>query len=72
MDIRFEAFIEKLRALPDDRQSKLIDIFEPLISQPVDLSDEELAVLLPALEAVKGGDVASEEEVRAILDQPWG
>jgi len=46
----------------------LAEIADPA---PYDLSDEERAVLEPALERAKRGDFASDEEVNEAINKPW-
>ena len=36
-----------------------------------ELSEDERAILEPALERAKRGDIASEAEVNEALDKPW-
>jgi hypothetical protein len=39
--------------------------------EPYVLSDEELAVLRPALERAQRGEFAPDKEVAEFLDKPW-
>lgn len=71
MSDRLDAMIEKLKALPQDRIEEVLEILDAAIAGPLELSPEELEVLLPALDAAKRGEFASEETVQELLDKPW-
>ncbi len=66
-----EALFEKVRALPDERLRIAVETLEDITNAPLELSDEELYVLRPALERARRGDFASDTEVAQLLDKPW-
>lgn len=70
---RLETVIEKLRALPLDRQNEIAEIIEGLglDAGAHNLSDDDLAVLLDSLDQAKRGEFASQDEVDKLLDTPW-
>ena len=69
---RLEALFAKVRALPEARQLALLEFLaEEIAGEPYVLSEDELAVLRPALERAQRGEFASDEEVAELLDKPW-
>ena len=66
---RLEALFAKVRALPEPRQLALL--VEEIAEEPYRLSEEELAVLRPALERAQRGEFVPDEEVAELLDKPW-
>jgi hypothetical protein len=68
---KLEALFHKVRALPPERQEQAAFALEEIVQDVYVLSDEERAVLEPALERAKRGEFASEAEVDEILNKPW-
>lgn len=69
---KLEALFEKVRALPEPRQLALLEFLsEEIAEEPHRLSEDELAVLRPALERAKRGEFVPDEEVADLLDKPW-
>lgn len=66
-----EALFQKVRALPDERLRIAVEALEDITNAPLELSDEELSVLRPAMERACQGDFASDTEVSDLLDKPW-
>jgi hypothetical protein len=70
---KLEALFAKVRALPTDRQEYAVIVLTELTDEDVyELSDEERAILEPALEQAKRGEFASDAEVDEVLYKPWG
>ena len=69
---KLEALFAKVRALPEPRQLVVLELLtEETAEEPHQLSEDELAVLRPALERAQRGEFASDEEVADVLDRPW-
>jgi hypothetical protein len=69
---RLEALFAKIRALPRERQEYAIIALTEIAEDIYELSDEERAILEPALEQAKRGEFASDAEVDELLNKPWG
>ena len=68
---KLEALFQKVRALPPERQEQAASALEEIVQDMYVLSDEELAILKPALEQAERGEFASDAEVDEILNKPW-
>jgi predicted transcriptional regulator len=69
---KLEALFAKVRALPEPRQLALLEFLaEEIAEEPYQLSEDELAVLRPALERAQRGEFVPDEEVAELLDRPW-
>jgi predicted transcriptional regulator len=61
-----------VRALPEPRQLALLELLtEEIAEESYKLSEEELAILRPALERAQRGEFVPDEEVADLLDKPW-
>lgn len=68
---KLEELFTKVRSLPKDRQEvAAIALAEIVEDEVYVLSEEELAVLEPALERAKRGEFASDAEVDEVLNKP--
>jgi len=69
---KLETLFAKVRALPEERQQMAIMALSEIAEEEVYiLSDEERAILEPALERAKRGEFASDAEVDEVLNKPW-
>ena len=70
---KLETLFAKVRALPEERQQMAIVALSEIAEdeEVYTLSDEERAILEPALERAKRGEFASEAEVDEVLNKPW-
>lgn len=68
---QLEALLIKVRRLPTARQEAAIEALAEIIAEPYQLSDDELAVLLPALDAADRGEGLSDAESDDLLTKPW-
>jgi hypothetical protein len=69
---KLEALFAKVRALPEPRQLAVLELIsEEIAGEPHALSEEELAVLRPALERAQRGEFVPDQEVADLLDKPW-
>lgn len=68
---KLESAFAKVRSLPEERQEAALEALNEIAREPYQLSDEELAILRPALERARRGETLSEEESAAVLDKPW-
>ncbi len=68
---KLEALFAKVRALPEPRQEDFIELLsEELADEPYHLSDEELAIVEPALEEAKRGEnLIDLDDLK--LRKPW-
>lgn len=66
-----EAVFDKVRTLPEERQQAALEALSEIAAEPYQLSQEELAVLRPALERAKRGETVSDDEMSEVLDKPW-
>ena len=68
---KLEELFTKVRSLPKDRQEVAAVALAEIVEDEVYvLSEEELAVLEPALERAKRGEFASDAEVDEVLNKP--
>ncbi len=69
---KLEALFDKVRALPEPQRGLIVDALADMTSdQTYQLSDNELAILLPELEGARRGEVAPAADVDAVLYTPW-
>lgn len=68
---KLEALFAKVRTLPERRQEAILELLTEEIEEPYQLSEEELAVLRPALARAQRGEFVPDEEVADLLDKPW-
>jgi hypothetical protein len=69
---RLEELFTKVRSLPEPLQETVADALAEMTSdEPYQLSDDELAVLVPALARAGRGEFADDDDIDAILNQPW-
>jgi hypothetical protein len=67
-----EAVLERVRTWPVERQADAARILlrmEEIDAEEADLSDEDMAALDEAEAEIERGEVASDEEVRALLER---
>ncbi len=68
---KLEALFDKVRSLSKERQEAAVEALAKIASEPYILSEDELAVLKPALERARRGEFAPEAEVSQLLDKVW-
>ena len=69
---KLETLFAKVRALPKERQQLAIMALTDIAEDDVYvLSDEERAILEPALRDAERGEFASDAEVDEVLNKPW-
>lgn len=68
---KLESAFARVRALPEELQEAALEALNEIADEPYPLSDEELAILRPALERAKRGETVSDEEMAEVLDKPW-
>ena len=72
IETRLETLLAKLRALPEDRQEFALRVLTEIVEEKVYiLSDEERAVLEPALRDAKAGRNLSDADADDLLNKPW-
>jgi hypothetical protein len=68
---KLETLFAKVRALPETRQKATVEALTDIAEEPYQLSDDELAVLRPALERAKRGEFAADATTSDALTKPW-
>jgi hypothetical protein len=69
---KLEALFARVRALPEPRQLAAVEALAEIAQEPYALSDEERAILEPALaEAKRGENLIDDEDLDDFLDKPW-
>ena len=68
---KLESAFARVRSLPEELQQAALEALTEIADEPYQLSDDELAVLRPALERARRGEAASDEEMADVLDKPW-
>lgn len=61
---QIDALAERAKHLPEDRQQAIVEALREMVDEPYQLSDAELAILMPALaDAAAGRNLVSFEDV---------
>ena len=68
---KLEQLIAKVRTLPTVRKQLAVEALTEITDDNYVLSDDERAVLEPALERAKRGEFASDAEVDEVLHKLW-
>jgi hypothetical protein len=69
---KLESLFAKVRKLPAARRELAVEALSEIAGEETySLSDDERAVLEPALERVRRGEFAPEAEVDEALNKPW-
>jgi predicted transcriptional regulator len=68
---QLERLITKVRTLPTARKRVVVQALREITDDTYVLSDDERAVLEPALARAKRGEFASDDEVDEVLNKPW-
>ena len=68
---KLETLFAKVRSLSEPRQQAAVEALSEIAEEPYQLSEEELAVLRPALERTRRGEFVPETEAADLLDKAW-
>jgi len=69
---QLETLFAKVRTLPKGRQELAVEALSEITDeQEYKLSDDERAVLEPALGRAKRGEFAADADVREVLNKSW-
>lgn len=69
---KLERLFAKLRTLPQQRQQLAVEALSEIADEDLYvLSDEERAVLEPALARARRGEFATDAEVDEAINKPW-
>ena len=68
---KLERLIVKVRTLPTARKRLAVEALTAITDDTYVLSDDEHAVLEPALARAERGEFASDAEVDEVLNKPW-
>ena len=72
IDDTLERLFARVRSLPAARQEQAIEALSEIVEgDAYQLSEDERAVLEPALERAKRGELATDAEVDEALNKPW-
>ena len=69
---KLEHLFAQVRALPEERQELAVEaLSEIAATDTYTLSQQERAVLEPALARAKRGEFSSDDDVEAAIGKPW-
>ena len=69
---KLESLFTKVRCLPEARQELAVEMLAEIADEKVYvLTDEERAVIEPALERAKRGEFASQADVDEVINKSW-
>jgi hypothetical protein len=68
---QIDILAERAKRLPDEQQRLIADALREMLDQPYVLSDEELAILRPAVAGVKAGTTLTDADKDDVLNTPW-
>jgi len=68
---KLESLFAKVRNLPEARQELAVDALSEIAEDVYQLSDDERAVLEPALRDAERGENLSDAETDELLTKPW-
>lgn len=68
---KLETLFAKVRTLAEPRQKAALEALADITEEPYQLSDDELAVLRPALERAKRGEFGTDATISDVLSKPW-
>ena len=68
---KLDHLFAKVRSLSESHQQAAVEALSEIADEPYQLSEEELAVLRPALERARRGEFVPEDEAADLLDKPW-
>lgn len=68
---KLEALLDAVLRMPEAAQNAAIEALSEITEAPFEISEEEKAILEPALARAQRSDFADERDVAAILDRSW-
>jgi hypothetical protein len=68
---KLRELLEQVCQLPEERQAAAVEALSEIADTPHRLSDEELTILLPALEEAHAGRNPTDAETDPLLNAPW-
>ena len=68
---KLETLFARLRSLPEPRQQAAVEALSEIADDFYQLSDDELAVLEPALKDAEHGLNLTDAETDDVLSKPW-
>lgn len=69
---QLDELVAKVRTLPAERQQEVIAVLHEIVAEPsYELSENELAVLRPALAEALAGEHLVNADTDDILNKPW-
>jgi hypothetical protein len=68
---KLETLFAKVRELPEPRQKAAVEALTDIAEEPYQLSEDELAVLRPALERAKRGEAVVDAMTSDLLNKAW-
>ena len=68
---KLDSLLARLKTLPDDQQLAAVDALAEIADAPYELSPDELAILMPALDEALRGENLSDAEDDDLLHKSW-
>lgn len=69
---KLDTLVQKLRSLPEERKALAVEALEEIVDdRPYILSEEERAILGPALAEAKRGQNLVDADKVDLLNKPW-
>lgn len=68
---KLEALLDAVLNMPEAAQNAAIEALSEITAAPFEISDEEKAILEPALARARRSEFADERDVAAVLDRVW-
>ena len=68
---QIDALAERAKKLPEERQLAVVEALREMLDEPYMLSQDELAILRPALVDAKSGNALSDADTDDVLNTPW-
>lgn len=66
-----DRIVDLIKRLPSERRAEVVDALRELVVEPYVLSDDELAILQPALAEAMSGEGLSDVATDSALNMPW-
>jgi predicted transcriptional regulator len=66
-----DTLADRAKRLPEERQRAIAEALREMLDEPYVLSDDELAILRPALAEARAGNHLTDAETDDVLNAPW-
>jgi predicted transcriptional regulator len=68
---QLDDLVAKVRTLPTARQQEVIAVLHDIVAEPYELSENELAILRPAMAEALAGQHLVDADADEVLTKPW-